>query len=85
MCCATHGSRTFFQGGGPNGDTSDLKFNKQKKEGGGQGGGVMVKLDTIFMLIALYFFNFNIVSEHWGRFEGRGLRALAQKNMSDTG
>ena len=31
----------------------------------------MVKLVTIFMLIALYFFNCNIVSEHWGRFEGR--------------
>ena len=26
-----------------------------------------------FMLIALYFFNFSIVLEHWGRLEGRGV------------
>ena len=32
----------------------------------------MLKQVTIFMLIALCFFNFNIVSDHWERFEGRG-------------
>ena len=45
----------------------------------------MVKLVTIFMLIALYFFNCNIVSDHWGRVEGRGLGAFAQKILSNTG
>ena len=62
----------FFFQGGPTGETSDLKIQwaKKKKEEGQRGEGeFMVKLVTIFMLIALYFFNYNIVSEHWGRFE----------------
>ena len=48
MRCATHGSRKFFQGGGgPNGETSDLKIQKAKKRReGAKGGGGGLKLVT---------------------------------------
>ena len=44
-----------------------------KKKGGKGGGGVYGKISHYFYFkIALYFFDYNIVSEYLGRFEGRG-------------